>query len=141
MTKEDIELVQQSWRVLEPVKRVAAELFYVKLFELDSTLSLLFSDDLRLREQKFLQFMDATVNGLDRADVLMPAIREIGIRHPLFGDNAEHHHSVAAALLWTLEKCLRSDFVPDTRSAWTRVYGALSHALQPVHWDSATQAA
>ena len=74
MTKEDITLIQRSWHTIDPVKRVAAELFYVKLFELDPTLKLLFSDDMKLREQKFMQLMDATINGLERADVLMPAV-------------------------------------------------------------------
>lgn len=53
MTREDIARVQASWHTIEPVKRVAAELFYVKLFELDATLKLLFSDDLQLRAQPF----------------------------------------------------------------------------------------
>ena len=35
MTPEDIALVQESWRKIEPVKDIAAELFYSRLFELD----------------------------------------------------------------------------------------------------------
>jgi hemoglobin-like flavoprotein len=130
MTKDDIALVQGSWRHIEPVKQVAADLFYLKLFELDTTLRLLFSDDLKLRAQKFNQLMEATVRGLDRADVLMPAIRELGIRHPMFGDSDEHHGPIASALLWTLEKCLRADFTPQVRTAWIRTYGVLSQTLR-----------
>ena len=39
--EEDIVRVQASWLTIEPVKRVAAELYFVKSFELDSTLKLL----------------------------------------------------------------------------------------------------
>ena len=130
MTQEDIALVQQSWRTIEPVKRVTAELFCMKLFELDATLRLLFSDDLQLRTQRFIQLMDATVRGLDRSDVLMPAIRELGIRHPRFGDSDAHHGNVATALFWALEKGLRGDFTPEARSAWIRTYGVLSQTLR-----------
>jgi len=141
MTKEDITQVQESWHSVAPVKRVAAELFYVKLFELDPTMKLLFSDDLQLRERRFLQLMDATINGLERADVLKPAIRELGFRHPLFGDSDEHHGTVAIALMWTLEKCLRKDLTFELRAAWTRTFGVLSQTLRTSPWTDASQAA
>jgi len=134
MTREEIARVQASWHTIEPVKRVAAELFYVKLFELDSTLKLLFSDDLQQREQKFLQLMDATVQGLEFSEVMMSAVRELGIRHPLFGDSDEHHGTVAAALFWTLEKCLRKEFTEQVRAAWTSTFEELSHTMRAVTW-------
>ena len=134
MTKDEIARVQASWHTIEPVKRVAAELFYVKLFELDSTLKLLFSDDLQQREQRFLQLMDATVQGLEHTDVMLSAVRELGIRHPLFGDSDEHHGTVSAALCWTLEKCLRGEFTEETRAAWTRTFQELSQAMRSVPW-------
>ena len=130
MTQDDIALVQQSWRPIEPVKRVTAELFYLKLFELDPTLQLLFSDDLQSRTQRYIQLMDATVRGLHRADVLMPAIRELGIRHPRFGGSDAHHANIATALLWSLEKGLRKDFTTQVQSAWIKIYGVLSQALR-----------
>jgi hemoglobin-like flavoprotein len=130
MTEDDIAMVQQSWHTIEPVKRITAELFYVKLFELDPTLRLLFSDDLQLRAQRFIQLMDATVRGLGRADVLMPAIRELGIRHPRFGESDLHHGNIATALFWTLQKGLRDDFTPQVQSAWIKTYGVLSQTLR-----------
>lgn len=139
MNREDIERVQAAWHTIEPVKRVAAELFYVKLFELDSTLKLLFADQ-QAREQKFLQIMDATVNGLEHADVMMSAVRELGIRHPLFGDSAERHGTIAAALFWSLEKCLRKDFTDEVRASWIKTYEILSKTIHAVPW-AATQAA
>jgi hemoglobin-like flavoprotein len=134
MTVDDIARVQASWHTIEPVKRVAAELFYVKLFELDATLKLLFSDDLQLREQKFLQFMDATVKGLEHVDVMRAAVRELGIRHPLFGDSEEHHGTVATALFWTLRKCLRNEFTDEIRASWVRTFDLLSQTLCSDRW-------
>jgi hemoglobin-like flavoprotein len=130
MTQDDIERVQLSWRTIEPVKRITAELFYVKLFELDPLLHLLFGDDLAARSQRFIQLVDATVRALDRTDVLMPAIRELGIRHPRFGDSDVHHANIAAALFWSLEKGLRGDFTPQVRCAWIKTYGVLSQTLR-----------
>jgi hemoglobin-like flavoprotein len=131
MNREDIAHVQATWHTLEPVKRVAAELFYVKLFELDSTLKLLFANQ-QTREQKFLQLMDATVNGLEHSEVMMSAVRELGIRHPLFGDSDERHGTIAQALFWSLQKCLRSEFTGEVRAAWTNTYELLSKAIRTV---------
>jgi hemoglobin-like flavoprotein len=130
MTSEDIALVQESWRKIEPAKEIAAELFYMKLFELDPALREVFGDDLKERHKRFTQILAATVRGLDRVDVLLPAVRELGIRHPLFGAIDEHHASVASALLWTLEKGLRKDFTPDVKSAWIKTYGVLSQTMR-----------
>ena len=125
MTDDDIARVKASWHTIEPVKQVAAELFYVKLFELDSTLALLFRDR-PTRDQKFLQLMDATVKGLEHVEVMKAAVRELGIRHPLFGDSDEHHGTIGAALFWTLGKCLRREFSEEVRAAWLRMFGLLS---------------
>ena len=65
MTSEDIALVQESWRKIEPVKEIAAELFYAKLFELDPPLQLVFGDDLKDRHKRFTQILGATVRGVD----------------------------------------------------------------------------
>jgi hemoglobin-like flavoprotein len=133
MNREDITRVQATWHAIEPVKRVAAELFYVKLFELDSTLKLLFGNQ-QAREQKFLQLMDATVNGLEHSDVMVAAVRELGIRHPLFGDSDERHGSVGVALFWSLQKCLRKEFTAEVHAAWTNTYELLSKAIRTVPW-------
>ena len=71
-----------------------------------------------------------TVKGLERTDVLMAAVREVGLRNPTFGLNDAHHGTVAAALLWTLGKALRHDFTPAVKAAWIRIFGVLSQELR-----------
>jgi hemoglobin-like flavoprotein len=130
MTRDDIRLVQQSWLAISPVKQLTAELFYAKLAELDPGLRLLFDDGVQNCNRKFVQLLDATVKGLDRTDVLMAAVREVGLRNPAFGLTDTHHGSVAAALLWTLEKALRNEFTPAIKTAWIRIFGVLSQELR-----------
>jgi hemoglobin-like flavoprotein len=127
MTDEDVWLVQQSWEKIEFVKEVAADLFFSRLFELDPPLRSVFP---RERQQKFGQFVGATVRGLDRLDALRPVVRELGIRHPVFGDDDLHHANLASALLWALEKSLRREFTPQVKSAWIKTYGVLSQMMR-----------
>jgi hemoglobin-like flavoprotein len=130
MTDEDIRLVQESWRKLEPVKEIAAELFFARLFELDPPLRNVCDSDRRDRHRRFTQVVSATVRGLARVDMLLPAVREFGIRHPLPGEAEQHHANVATALLWMLDKALRRDFTPDVKSAWIKAYGVLSQSVR-----------
>lgn len=130
MTPEDISLVQASWRKIEPVREIAAELFYTRLFELDPLLRVVCGDDVRERNKRFTQVLSATVRGLARVDMLLPAVRQFGMRHPLPGEIGQHHANVATSLLWMLEKALRRDFTAEVRSAWITTYGVLSQTVR-----------
>jgi hemoglobin-like flavoprotein len=130
MTPDDIALVQESWRKIEPVKEIAAELFYTRLFELDPPLRIVCGDDMKDRRKRFTQVVGATVRGLARVDMLLPAVREFGMRHPLPGEIEQHHANVAGALLWMLEKALRKEFTPEVKAAWIKAYGMLSQTIR-----------
>jgi hemoglobin-like flavoprotein len=132
MTPDDVRMVQDSWRKMEPVKEIAAALFYTRLFELDPPLRHVCGEDLKESYQRFIQVISATVGGLARVEILLPAVREFGMRHPLPGETEQHHANVASALLWTLEKALRRDFTPEVKSAWIKAYGVLSQTVREV---------
>jgi nitric oxide dioxygenase len=130
MTPDDIRLVQESWSKIEPVKQLAAALFYTRLFELDPPLRKVCGEDLAASYQRFTQVVSATVRGLARVEMLLPAVREFGLRHPLPGETEQHHANVASALLWMLDKALRRDFTPEVKSAWIKAYGVLSQTVR-----------
>ena len=130
MTPDDIAQVQESWRKIDPVKEIAAELFYARLFELDTQMRNVCGDDRKERHKRFAQVVGATVRGLARVDMLLPAVREFGMRHPLPGETEQHHANVASALLWMLEKSLRKDFTPEVKAAWIKAYGMLSQTIR-----------
>lgn len=130
MTPDDIQRVQQSWQRITPIKDAAAELFYLKLFELDPGLRQLFGADLQQQGARLMQMVSAAVRGLDRLDALLPVLRELGMRHVAYGVKDEHYGTVATALLWTLEQGLQDDFTPQVKSAWIKTYGVLSQTMR-----------
>src|ERR1044072_8905134 len=117
MTNQDILLVQLSWRKVLPIKDAAAELFYLKLFELDPQIRALFTGDLEEQGAKLAQMILAAVRGLDRLGALLPVVRDLGMRHVAYGVSDEHYGTVGTALIWTLEQALREDFTPEVKSA------------------------
>ena len=113
MTAAQKVLVQQSFAKVVPQADVAAALFYGRLFDLDPGLRSLFKGDITEQGRKLMTMLATAVKGLDRPDELLPAVRNLGARHAGYGVKDEHYDTVAAALLWTLERGLGPDFTPD----------------------------
>jgi hemoglobin-like flavoprotein len=130
MTPKQIELVQQSWKNVEPIQSEAASLFYTRLFETDPALRPLFKGDIKEQGRKLMAMITLVVNGLTRLDTLVPRIRDLGKKHRDYGVRAEHYSTVAGALLWTLEKGLGSSFTAEVKEAWTTAYGVLASTMQ-----------
>jgi hemoglobin-like flavoprotein len=130
MTPESKALVQESWTLVEPIADVAAELFYGRLFELDPSLRPMFRGDMKEQGKKLMQMITVVVRGLNRLDDLVPAIESLGRRHTGYGVRDEHYDTVAAALLWTLEKGLGAAFTPAVKTAWVDAYTLLSTVMK-----------
>jgi hemoglobin-like flavoprotein len=124
------ELVQSSFAKVAPIAEQAADLFYGRLFEIDPALRPMFPENMKEQKIKLMQMLTAAVKGLDNLETLVPVVRQLGARHTGYGVNDEHYGTVAAALLWTLEKGLGEAFTPETKEAWVVVYGILAATMQ-----------
>jgi hemoglobin-like flavoprotein len=126
-----IQLVQTTWKKLLPIQNEAARLFYDKLFALDPSAQALFkSGDLREQGRKLTAMITTAVNGLNRLDTIVPAVRELGRRHAGYGVTDAHYHTVGTALIWTLEQGLGDDFTPEVQAAWVDVYTLLADTMK-----------
>ena len=136
LTSTQTALVQRSFAIIAPIADDAAALFYQRLFELDPSLRHMFPEDMTGQRKKLMQMRTAAVKGLDRLDQLVPVLQDMGRRHVGYGVTDAHYETVGAALLWTLEMGLGKGFTPDTKEAWTTVYGLLANTMK----DAARQA-
>jgi hemoglobin-like flavoprotein len=130
VSSAQITLVQDSWAKVLPIADTAADLFYTKLFEIDSSLRPMFPEDMAGQKKKLMQMLAAAVNGLNDLGALVPVVQDLGKRHVGYGVKAEHYATVAAALLWTLEQGLGDAFTADVKEAWTTVYTVLATVMQ-----------
>jgi hemoglobin-like flavoprotein len=138
MTENDRQLVRNSWAKVMPISNKAAELFYNRLFELDPSLRPLFTSDVTEQGRKLMRMITTAVNGLDRLDEIIPAVRALGKRHSGYGVTDDHYDTVAAALLWTLEHGLGDAFTADTRNAWSKTYTLLATTMKEAAAQPAT---
>ena len=130
MTNDQITLVRESFKKIEPVAEEAAVLFYARLFKLDPSLRPLFKTDIREQGLKLMQMLRLVVENLDRLDELVPELRSLGDRHVTYGVEDRHYETVEAALLWTFEKALNPNYTVKTKEAWTAVYGLVAQMMK-----------
>jgi len=130
MTPKQVELVQGSWKKVLPIADTAAAIFYKKLFELDPALKGLFRSDMKEQGRKLMAMISVAVTGLARLESIVPAVQDLGRRHAGYGVTDRHYDTVAAALVFTLEKGLGDAFTPEVKEAWVKTYGVLSSTMK-----------
>ena len=130
MTPEQVKLVKVSFRKVLPIAGVAADLFYDRLFEIAPEVRPLFRDDLVVQKKKLIAMLATVVTNLHEVDKIAPAVGGLGKRHVAYGVTVKYYEPVGAALLWTLEETLGSDFTPQVKTAWTEAYATLEGAMR-----------
>lgn len=130
MNSDHIALVQSTWEKVHPISETAAELFYGRLFELDPSVKSLFKVPINEQGRKLMQMIGVAVKELNRLETLVPALQNLGKRHVGYGVEDHHYDTVGAALLWTLERGLGTDFTPEVRAAWSETYNVLVDTMK-----------
>lgn len=129
MNTQEIQTLQRSFDLVEPIAETAASLFYARLFELDPSLRPLFKSDLISQGQKLMSTLKLVVTGLENPEKIIPAVRSLGKRHVEYGVQPQHYETVGDALLWTLEKGLGDAFTLDIENAWKKAFVLLSELM------------
>lgn len=129
VSQEQKVLVQESFKVVEKISDVAADIFYQRLFDIEPELRSLFSEDLREQKTKLMGALKVLVNTLDNPDKLIPILEDMGRKHKTYGVVEDHFVPVADALVWTLEEGLGAGFTEEVRHAWTALYSAIASIM------------
>ena len=137
MQSDEVALVQESFKAVQPIQDKAAQLFYTRLFELDPSLKPLFTGSMAEQGRKLMAALATVVNGLRRPESVLPVVRAMGRRHLGYGVRGEHYATVGEALLWTLEKGLGAAFTPSVRDAWISAYDLVSAEMQQAARETA----
>jgi nitric oxide dioxygenase len=129
MTPRQIQLVRETFAIVEPIADTAATIFYRRLFDLDPDLRALFPADLTNQRRNLMQTLTVVVRNLDRLDGILPAVEALGRRLAGYRVRADDFESVGAALLDTLAEGLGDAFTGEARAAWAAAYGLLASVM------------
>lgn len=131
MTPKQARLIRETWNVIVPNADAVARQFYKNLFEIDPTAASLFSGtDMDRQHTLLIRALCQVIENVDKPDLLVPVLKELGRRHVDYGVEAHHYASVGSALIATLEQGLGCAFTEPIRSAWTAAYSFISGTMQ-----------
>lgn len=121
MTQDEIQSIRKSFRLLDGKTELVAMLFYKRLFQIDPSLRKLFRGDITEQGKKLMSAMGVLNASLGRFPTLRPTLRHMGKRNVDYGVRPQHYHTVATALLQTLEEFAGPHFGQELRQAWTKL--------------------
>jgi hemoglobin-like flavoprotein len=124
------ELVRTTFAKLAVMPEVSGALFYERLFADNPSFRPLFKNDMRIQGIKLMSMLAMVVYNLPEPGRVLPAIRDLAVRHVGYGVKLADYHALGQALLWTLEQALGDDFTPAVQEAWTVCYDELAGEMK-----------
>lgn len=118
LTARQRQLIRENFAGLEPAGDLVGTLFYLKLFQLERSLRILFSGPLEPHGRRFMTALKIVMISLDQLDTLKPALKLLGTQYRGLGVRGRHYVAVARALIWTLEQSLETEFTREAKEAW-----------------------
>ena len=129
MDQRQVDLVRSSFARLPQDADTVGSLFYALLFKIDPGLRPLFKGDMQRQSKLLVTMISTAVENLDRLDLVLSAVRDLGRRHVGYGVKEGDYDTVETALLLTLAQALGGDFTPEVRQAWITCYRMLAEVM------------
>ena len=129
MNSEQLQLVQDSLLLVQPLARQVARSFYLHLFEIAPQTKKLFTGDMERQEAMLMTSLSLAMNGLSDMEYILPSVQALGDRHFTYGVKPEHYQPAIESFLWALEHHLAEQFTPALREAWTEAFQALVEVM------------
>lgn len=141
MKAEQIRIIRADWEEIHPNARIAARLFYTKLFLIDPSLRVFFRKNVEEQTQRLMRALGIAVYGLGQPQVLVPLLHSLAEHRTIENMQHGHYDAVGKALLWTLKIVLGEKFTDESRQAWEHFYGTVTGTLRRAMRESAPGAA
>ena len=130
MTRTEILLIQDSWKMLQQIDpAIIGDVFYSKLFLDAPEVKHLFRAPIPEQSRKLIKMLNLVITQLERLDDLKKEIGNMGARHQFYGVEAFHYDLVGNALIWTLQSALGEKWNESLCEAWVTCYTTLASAM------------
>jgi hemoglobin-like flavoprotein len=129
VTPEQAELIRQSFDGIWPVRRILADRFYRRFFELAPDAQDLFRGDMERQHLKLMNMIAAIVGTLDKREIFQSIISHSGRQHAQFGAKPSQFAAFGSALIWGLEQQFGVAFTPEMKEAWIMLYDTVQSEM------------
>lgn len=124
-----VQLIRDSWAVVEPEADEVARFFYGMLFSLSPGTRDLFAVNMELQRSRLLRALVHVIQMVDRPDELLPFLHQLGRDHRKFGVVSSHYEAVGTALLAAIKKHAGSYWTDSVERAWAEAYTVMASAM------------
>ncbi len=137
LSRNRIELLEESFARISANSRVFAERFYEHLFHQFPAVKPLFAGTVMSRQQQHLfSALAMVIENLRRPDSVEAGLRELARRHVGYGVKPSHYQAVTGCLLTTFHELLVDDWSDELHTAWSEGLEAVSRVMIAVHLQS-----
>ena len=133
MKVEQLNLVQDSLAVIQPLADQIAKSFYKHLFEVAPQTQKLFTGDMTRQGTMLMTSLSLAVNGLSDMENTLPSVQALGERHYSYGVKPEYYQPAVESFIWSLEHHLGDQFTPELKEAWTIAFQSLADTMLSVY--------
>lgn len=128
-TTAQLELVRQTYAIVEADVSGVMENFYERLFTVYPQLSDLFADDMADQRQSLMAIISNAIEEHRELEELVPTLVRIGLWQEDRVISPEDRDGVGETLVRALEDGLGDVFSSDVREAWLAVYGMIAETI------------
>jgi hemoglobin-like flavoprotein len=129
MNDYTIQLVKESFDLVEPMAAQAADLFYANLAAADPALRAKFEGG-AVQGPALVHTLAQAIASLREPERLMPGLQRLAQQLASRGMRDADYDTVGAVLLDSLAQGLGPAFDEETRDAWIGVYGVMAGAMK-----------
>eukprot|EP00672_Neobodo_designis_P021682 CAMPEP_0174827370 /NCGR_PEP_ID=MMETSP1114-20130205/670_1 /TAXON_ID=312471 /ORGANISM="Neobodo designis, Strain CCAP 1951/1" /LENGTH=197 /DNA_ID=CAMNT_0016061009 /DNA_START=66 /DNA_END=659 /DNA_ORIENTATION=+ len=128
--KDPMQIAQETWAVLK-TKEGVAEYFYNTLFELKPEYKTTLFRNAKIKTQAVMltSMLDVCVRHVRDPAILIPNLRDLGLRHCRYGCRLEDYELGGKAFMMTIEHFMGDAVTPEVRAAWLWVYGVVQSVM------------
>lgn len=129
LTSTEIKSIQRTFEMVAPLADTFALIFYDRFFYLEPAVQQLFQVDMALQREKLMQMMAFIVRGLDKPDLFVGELREMGLRHASYRVAPGHYPILIEAIIFALEECLGGKVTDEMKAAWRKALATISEIM------------
>lgn len=129
LTKEQVQLVRDSFKQVFDRRPELVEIFYTRLFVTEPNLRDAFPQGGREQEIKLESTLQLALLSLERAELLVPALKDLGVKHGELGVTEGQYHIFNEILLDTLAAEAGEFWTLEVSHAWNTVLQFISKTM------------
>jgi hemoglobin-like flavoprotein len=129
VTPPQVELIRETFPVVEEFAGPMTQLFYGRLFQVAPELRSLFHGNIQVQGVKFAEMLAALAGSASDLQKYAGPLRAMGHRHAGYGVKPVNYPVVGQALLWALGQALESEFTPQVKEAWTALISEVAEMM------------